>query len=66
VIKSKTRIGVAVAFAMILLVVMGANAQRQMEKLGRGMVAINQGNVLREILDGDISRNSEEEGWYHG
>ena len=38
-----TKIKVAVTIGAILLVTGPIQAQRQMEKLGRGMVAINQG-----------------------
>jgi rhamnogalacturonan endolyase len=41
---STTRIKRLVVFGVILLVGTGAGAQRQMEKLGRGMVAINEGD----------------------
>ncbi len=42
-VESKIRRGVAVTMGMIFLFVTGAEAQRQMERLGRGMVAIHQG-----------------------
>jgi len=42
--NSTTGMNRLVVFGVILLVGTGAGAQRQMEKLGRGMVAINQGD----------------------
>jgi rhamnogalacturonan endolyase len=42
--KLNTKIHVAIAMGIIFLVTAGANAQRQMENLGRGVVAINQGD----------------------
>jgi rhamnogalacturonan endolyase len=41
--KSRTGIRVAITVGMIFVFVAETNAQRQMEKLGRGLVAINQG-----------------------
>jgi len=42
-VSSSVRAGAAVTVAMALLLAAGANAQRQMENLGRGMIAINKG-----------------------
>lgn len=43
-LTSIARTGVAIAIGTVLLTSAEANAQRQMEKLGRGVVAVNQGN----------------------
>ena len=42
--KSRTVMNIAVTIGTLLLLMNQAGAQRQMEKLGRGVVAINQGN----------------------
>ena len=42
--KSTTKIKLAIAIGMILIFTGSIHAQRQMEKLGRGVVAINQGD----------------------
>jgi len=42
--KSRTKLNVAVTFGTLLILMTRASAQRQMEKLGRGVVAINQGD----------------------
>jgi len=42
--KPRTVMNIAVTIGTLLLLITQAGAQRQMEKLGRGMVAINQGN----------------------
>ncbi len=42
--KSRTIMNIAVTIGTLLLLMNQAGAQRQMEKLGRGVVAVNQGN----------------------
>jgi rhamnogalacturonan endolyase len=42
--KSRTKISVAITIGMALFITGTINAQRQMENLGRGVVAVNQGD----------------------
>ncbi|UCD53601.1 MAG: hypothetical protein JSW27_00655, partial [Phycisphaerales bacterium] len=42
-VNSRPRMNIAFPIGTVLLCVAAAGAQRQMEKLGRGVVAINQG-----------------------
>lgn len=43
-VKSTTRTDIAIVITTLFFFIGGANAQRQMENLGRGVVAINKGN----------------------